>query len=143
MIYFDTSFLVSAYLADANSLRAKAYLSSVTEPLPFTTLHRLEMRNAFHLAVFQRRVEPDNSAAAIDDVENDIRRGQLRPTAVVWNEVFEQATLLSMHSLTLGCRSLDLLHVAAAKSLSADAFVTFDDRQRALANQAGLSIEPV
>jgi len=42
------------------------------------------------------------------------------------------------HTATLGCRSLDILHVAAALALEADAFHTFDRRQQRLARAEGL-----
>jgi hypothetical protein len=39
----DSSFLVSCYLLDANTPRAKGYLSGLTAPLPFTPLQTLEV----------------------------------------------------------------------------------------------------
>ena len=35
-VYADSSFLVSCYLVDANTARAKAFLSEHSGPLPFT-----------------------------------------------------------------------------------------------------------
>ena len=43
------------------------------------------------------------------------------------------------HAFELSCRSADLLHVAYAKELAADSFISFDDEQIELANAAGLS----
>jgi hypothetical protein len=40
------------------------------------------------------------------------------------------------------CNSLDILHVAAAKSLRAVVFITFDSRQRLLATALGLKVAP-
>jgi predicted nucleic acid-binding protein len=42
-------------------------------------------------------------------------------------------------SAQLGCRTLDVLHVAAALVLHATEFVTLDERQRRLAAAAGLN----
>jgi hypothetical protein len=53
--YADTSFLYSYYSADANSARADSWRQSNAVTLPFTLLHRLELRNAIELAVFQKR----------------------------------------------------------------------------------------
>ena len=50
--------------------------------------------------------------------------------------------LRAEYTPVLGVRSLDILHVAIALSLHAKTFLTFDDRQRALAVQAGLIIVP-
>ena len=43
------------------------------------------------------------------------------------------ARLAEGHSMTTGTRSLDILHVAAAKAVRAVEFLTFDTRQRAVA----------
>ena len=49
-VYADTSLLISYYINDSNSVRAQAVLHATTDPVPFTGLHRLEMRNALALA---------------------------------------------------------------------------------------------
>ena len=50
--------------------------------------------------------------------------------------------LSDRHSEMIGCRTLDLLHVAAALSLGVKTFVTFDERQRAVAKLEGLTVKP-
>ena len=42
-----------------------------------------------------------------------------------------------------GHRTLDILHVATAIHLGAKEFLTFDGRQRALANYAGLKVPEI
>ncbi|NLF21884.1 MAG: type II toxin-antitoxin system VapC family toxin [Lentisphaerae bacterium] len=44
--------------------------------------------------------------------------------------------------MRLGSWTMDMLHVACAKQLSPDAFITFDARQRELAMHAHLTILP-
>ncbi len=48
----------------------------------------------------------------------------------------------SVHTMELGCRTLDVLHVACAIQLSPEVFVSFDSRQRALAERVGLRVQP-
>jgi predicted nucleic acid-binding protein len=56
-----------------------------------------------------------------------------------WFDVFRRASKLACeHSSEIGCRSLDLLHVASALVLEATTFLTFDDRQALLARVTGL-----
>ena len=43
------------------------------------------------------------------------------------------------HTPTIGCRTLDVLHVAAAKLIGTTEFCTFDTRQFTLAGQIGLA----
>jgi predicted nucleic acid-binding protein len=52
------------------------------------------------------------------------------------------ATLSGRHSAAIGARSLDILHIAAAKAIRATELVTFDSRQRSLAVAAGFSAAP-
>jgi hypothetical protein len=60
-----------------------------------------------------------------------------------WPVAFRRAARLSeLHSATTGTRSLDILHVAAAKSLRAVEFISFDGRQRALASAIGFKVAP-
>ena len=55
--------------------------------------------------------------------------------------VVEEATRLSAaHTLTGGHRSFDILHVAAALTIDAKQFLTFDENQRRLAEAEGLSV---
>jgi hypothetical protein len=46
------------------------------------------------------------------------------------------------HNLAIGCRSADLFHVAAAGELRCDTFLTFEDKQTAMAKAAGLTVKP-
>jgi predicted nucleic acid-binding protein len=53
--------------------------------------------------------------------------------------MFERAQALAgKHTGRLGVRSLDILHVAVALELQAEAFLTFDRRQARLARAEGL-----
>lgn len=141
--YADSSFLVSCYIVDANTTRAKAWLSSTNAPLIFTALHGLEIRNAFKLGVFRGLFSAADANAAWSNVAKDLRRGRLLKLAVKWPVAFRIAARLSeQYSVTTGTRSLDILHVASAKALRTAEFVSFDSRQRTLAATVGLKVMP-
>lgn len=58
-------------------------------------------------------------------------------------EVFRRAEVLSQaHTSATKCRSLDLLHVAAALEIGCREFASFDVRQRAIARKTGLKVLP-
>ena len=57
-VLVSTSLLFSLYSTDANSPKADAWRMANPAPLPFTAFHRLELRNALNLAVFQKRLTP-------------------------------------------------------------------------------------
>ena len=50
--------------------------------------------------------------------------------------------LSDQHTPTLGTRMLDVLHVAIALLLKPEAFYSFDERQRRLAQANGLRVLP-
>lgn len=141
--YADSSFLVSCYIPDTNSAKAKAWLVRTGSPLIFTALHNLEVRNAFKLGVFRGLLSAADAGSTWADLEMDLRAGRLIKTTVNWPVVFRVATQLSeRHSVMVGTRSLDILHIAAAKTLGAVDLLSFDTRQRTLATAVGLSTSP-
>ena len=141
--YADSSFLVSCYLTDVNTPQASAYLSRTRAPLAWTALHALEVRNAFELGVFRGLLTTADVGVVWANLENDLRNARLVRTTVKWPAVFRGAARLSeRHSATIRTRSLDIMHVAAAKSLRTTEFISFDTRQRALAIAAGLKVAP-
>ena len=143
MPYADASFLVSLYILDNNSARAKTEVASITTPLPFSDLHALEVRNAFELGVFRGHLTQANAASAWVDLQTDIRNGRLVLTTPKWPTAFRFARWLSRRqTAALGLRSIDILHVACAKTLQAREFFSFDTRQRALASAQGLLVRP-
>src|SRR5206468_2038521 len=95
MIYADASFVVSCCVPDANAVRAALQLSKLTEPLPFTSLHRLEVRNAFELGVFRGEVSAAAAAVAEANLQEHIRFNRLRTSHVDWRFAFRDAALLS------------------------------------------------
>lgn len=139
-VYADSSFLVSCYLVDANTSQAKAFLLEHDAPLPFTALHELEVRNALRLGVFREMLTEEQAQSAARTIDDDLRSGRLVRTSVKWSAVFRATSRLSArHAATTGTRSLDILHVAAAKALRLKELASFDSRQRVLGTLAGLT----
>ena len=141
--YADTSFLGSLYLRDANSAAAFGWLRTHRRPLVFTPLHRHELRNAILLAAFRGLVPESAARGALAEVERDAHSGNLLVTPLAWAEALHEAERLGdAHTPRLGVRSLDLLHLGAARSLGANTLVTFDQRQLAAAKAAGFHVAP-
>ena len=139
--YADTSFLYSYYSADANSTRADLWRQSNAVSLPFTSLHRLELRNAIELAVFQKRATAAEAAEVWKTVEADLAGGLMVEVSLSLIDLHAMAQdLTANHTAATGARSLDILHVAAASLLGAEEIVTFDHRQAALAARIGLKV---
>jgi hypothetical protein len=101
------------------------------------------MKNAFALGAFRRSLTATQVSAAWLDVERDLRNGLLLPHPVNWPPVYRSAAqYAAAHGPTIGCRSLDVLHVTLAKKLNVTEFFTFDARQKALASALGMSVKP-
>ena len=140
ILYADTSFLVSLYVPDANSSAAAASVRLLRSPLVLTPLGEFEFANSLALRVFRKELTAAQAASVLAHFRQDITAGilQLGPFPLA---VFERATRLSQkHSARLGTRTLDLLHVAAALSLGAQCFCTFDRTQANLARLLGLRV---
>ena len=122
--YADTSFFFSLYATDSNSPRADAWRQSHSSPLPFTAFHRVELRNGFHLAVFQKRLTLQEAQAAWQEVENDLAAGWLIPRGGLWHRTLREAESIAQnHTPVVGCRTLDILHVATASLLALPDFL--------------------
>jgi hypothetical protein len=141
--FADTGFIASLYLEETTSKAADAALGSRREPLPLTPLVALELRNSFNRAVLRGRITAAQRDAIWQDVEADIAGGFLVPTPVASGQLHDKARQLSdRHTPTLGTRTLDLLHVAAALILESKIFFSFDDKQRKAAASEGLKVKP-
>lgn len=140
--YADTSFLFSLYLQDGHSPTAARLIRRVPQPLLLTRLSEVELLNAFRLRVFRREIQIAEADRAAADFAEDVRGSRYLISSVT-PAVFDQAAnLVHQHSATIGCRTLDTLHVASALTLGATTFLSFDVNQRGLAAATGLSLLP-
>ena len=140
--YADTSFLVRLYLTQSDSQKALAFMRDFRDPLPFTPLHRHELRNALRLAVFRKEIDAARRQAAFQDIESDLADGILAHVPAAWTNAFREAEQLgNEHTETMGVRGVDLLHVGLAQALGAKEFLTFDSRQADLARAAGFKVK--
>jgi predicted nucleic acid-binding protein len=141
--YADTSFLVSLYGQDANSGPAQELAAASAVPFAFTPLLRHEARNAVRLALFRQEITGDECRAVIAAIDADVRAGVLMAIPCAWEEVYARGEAFSAaHTNELGTRASDLLHVASAVVLGVELFLTFDLRQKALAEKVGLVVRP-
>jgi predicted nucleic acid-binding protein len=149
--YADTSFLVKLVTEEPGSKNAMAEFRRLDFPaLFFISLHALEVANAirqraFHVrrsaAAGQRSAIARERDAALARIQHWLKRGWLIDAALDWDQTLTRARRLSeKHTERLGCRSFDLLHVAAALELQCETFLTSDEVQAALARAEGLSV---
>jgi len=138
MVYADSSFLVSHYLQDAHSAETNLRMASSPQIL-FTPFQRAELVHAIYQHVFRKFITLQEAEHVLTYVEQDCIRG-LWVQADQPLRTFDTCIRIARkHVGTLGVRTLDSLHVAAALELRADVFWTFDGRQQRLAEAEGLA----
>ena len=141
--YADSSFLVSLYRRDDNQDAANAFMERHTPALSFSPLNRIELRNALRNAASFGHLTEADLRAAFRRMDLDLNEGILTHLPVDWMRIFSVAEEVSdKHSAREGQRTIDLLHVAIALEAGAKTFLSFDHRQRRLAQSVGLRVKP-
>jgi predicted nucleic acid-binding protein len=143
--YPDTSFLCAVYRVQDNSEAAWAYRGCLREPLCVSTLLAFEFRQAIRLQVWLHHQDKkkgygqSEADQMLTNWESDIAAGHVTIVPTDADAVLRMAEHLSeKHTALTGNRTLDILHIATAKHLSARNFLSFDARQKKLAKAAGL-----
>jgi predicted nucleic acid-binding protein len=140
MIYMDSSALVAIYVPERFSETARRALGAEMQ-VPFTQLHQLEVPNAFELLAGRKAISPEQCRAILAQLQDDIDNQRLIRLTLDLESVFANACELSRnYTARFLTRSLDLLHVAAAKIAASTLFVSADDRQLAIAKASGLRV---
>ncbi len=143
MIYCDISFLASLYVAiDVNHGAAARAASRFVEAMPYTPLGELELINAFRRLQMAGKVPAADVTTMLSQIERDVRDGFLERKVLNQTALYQEALDISERRIALAARSLDILHVAAARLLGAGGFASFDARQRSLAKAEGFSLVP-
>lgn len=143
--YPDTSFLCSLYRRQDYSLLAITHREQMTEPLQVASLLQFEFLQSIRLQVWlhgQDRKKGYSQGEAdqmITDWESDIATGVVVIIPCESEAMLKMAEHLSArHTALTGNRTLDILHLATAVHLGAKEFLTFDQRQKKLAQAVGL-----
>jgi predicted nucleic acid-binding protein len=149
MLYPDTSFLIPLYVPQSFSAPARAVLAATTELCALSRLSLFEFRQAIRLQVFRHHnhrtqgFSHKQAEAVLRAFDENLAAGFFQILSADHEAVLAEAERLSArHTEAVGCRSFDLLHVAAARHLRASALLSFDVNQRQLAAAANLPVLP-
>lgn len=139
-LYLDTSALVKLYVLEPESAALSAFVRRHSPPLPYSSLHELELTHALE----RRRAGGDLTASESNRIaaalEKDLKDGLLARPADDWPGTFARAIhLLKQHR---GLRSLDSLHIGSALESGSASFVTYHQRQGRAAAAEGLKLWP-
>lgn len=122
-----------------------AHVQSSAPPLhlPWTPWSAVEFNNSTRALCARNYLTVASLRALSGQLRGALAAGDLSPKplpAYTW--WLESESISMAHTIKLGVRTLDILHVAAARVLGAERFLTFDLRQKALANAVGMTVEP-
>lgn len=145
MVFCDTSLLLSLYVADRWSDEATRLVSMLRESLVWTPWHELEISAALEARVgrgLTTRDEADNIYSLVRRHRDDEFLQVVYPDS--WPEVFRIGSELAVrHGAKNLNRGMDVLHVALCKTLGVEMFWSLDTRQRGLAEDVGLRLNPL
>ena len=107
----------------------------------WTPWQRVEVFNGFCQAERAGLLAKGESRQMIRLLEQEVRIGYWPHVEFDWTDAVRTAgELRAEHSLKLVVRSMDLFHVAIAIEVGAEALLSFDAEQIALAGAAGLAV---
>jgi predicted nucleic acid-binding protein len=140
-IYADPSALLKLYVHEPESAALSSWRVRTKGALPLSESGRLEIVNGICLAAFRKAISAAAMRDALASFDEDLREGRYSQVDVLWRATLRRAMDLSRaQTASLGCRALDVLHVATAMELGLRSFVSFDRRQQRLARAAGLKV---
>jgi predicted nucleic acid-binding protein len=139
--YADPSALLKLYVHESDSAAMAAWRLRVRAALPLTEHARLEIVNGICLAAFRKAIGAEAMRDALASLDEDLAEGRYVRVDVLWRAALRRAEAIARaRTARLGCRTMDVLHVAMALELDLRKFVTFDRRQQQLARAHGLRV---
>jgi predicted nucleic acid-binding protein len=145
--YPDTSFLCAFYRKQVNSPQAAAHFVQMPEALHVASPLLFEFRQSVRWQTFLHQKDPSKgyakatALAALSKLQLEIASGAVVVVPVDWADLVSIAERLSaQYTWTEGYRGFDVIHVATALHLGASEFLTFDGKQKELAEAEGLVV---
>ncbi len=140
-IYVDPSALLKLYIYEPESAAMNKWRMRNPQAVAVTHHGRAEITNGICLAAFRKQISADALTDTLNSFEEDFAEGRYAQTDFLWRATLSRCGVLSRkHTSAIGCRTLDIMHVATALELEFKRFLTFDIRQQALARAVGLKI---
>jgi len=143
MIYLDTSAFIKLYLHEEGTAEVHGLVVAQQEPLPVWYFLELEFLNALRFKVFLAEMSLDEVERIISLYLDRKRSGQYFAPHLDPIVLHELSLQMTHRTPSIGCRALDILHVAAARLCDAKVFVTADKRQASLAEAEGRVVKLV
>lgn len=141
--YFDTGALVKLYIVE----RGSDFVQNIarrTGAIGINPLQETELRNAILAAGGRRTVSREAARRSLDNLEEDLQTGVFTRESPEWAWIYRRADIIArQYTPRFLCRTLDIVHIAAAELSGAERIVTGDQRQQKLAKAIGLKVAKV
>ena len=140
-LYYDSGVLVKLYVREDRSDEVTRFIARRGESVAVNRLHELEIRNALRLKRYREEIDDAQLAASLGMIAADFAARRLVRRDVDWRVIHDEAERLSaVTASTVGVRTIDVIHIAAALTQVATGLVSFDRRQLAAARQSRLAV---
>lgn len=143
MLYLDTSAFLKLYIRETGSESVQSLVQAQAEPIPVWDTLEMEFTNALWMKVFWKDIAADDARRQLDLFDDRRKRGLYFTPEFSRSRLLGRFRSLAAHTAETGCRTMDVVHVAAALEFEAAMLISFDERQRRLAEKAGLRCQPL
>ena len=141
-MYMDTSALLKLYKMEKHSSRVRKYVTSRGKRVTLTALHELEFSNAIYLNQYHGVLTEAEAMKILRWFHEDIEQQRYQRVEIDFAIIFVDAlNIVRQYTARIGCRSLDVMHLAAALHCGAKVVVSFDKRQLEVCGQLGLATQ--
>ncbi len=143
----DTSYLCALYFPQSHSAQALEWYLKGAERLLLTDLVLMEYRQSIRLQSWlfhqdrRKGFSEKEGVKALQELELHLSQKKLRTIQYHWPTVVREMERISdKHTVQKGGRLFDILLIACALSLKEEEFLTFDQKQREIAESEGLVV---
>jgi predicted nucleic acid-binding protein len=141
--YADTSWWLNFLLVEVTNHAAatRIFRRDPDARVLWTPWQRVEVFNGLYQLERAGSLPPGNGRRVISQLEMEVRLGYWPHQEFSWTDAVRRACQLAeQHGPNLRIRAMDLFQVAVALTVRAQAFLSFDSDQNALARAAGLNL---
>ena len=143
MTFTDASFLVSFFAHDDCSPKAVRWWLQSNAVLTASRLVLFEAENSIRTMPLEAKCNAAEATWAVEKMKRAIAEGLIEVREPRMRRLYPAALRLRIyHSANKRFGAMDILHVATALHLGAGEFVSFDTRQRDLAEAEGMKVLP-
>ncbi len=140
-LFLDTGLVLKLIVEEPLSPVVRRFLEKRGVAVPFPKLIEVEVENTLQAMLFRSDILPAQLLKCRELVDGLVAEGRFMKVPLSLDVIAEEALTLSpVVTARTGCRTLDLMHVATAKLLGVQEFVSTDKRQLRAADVCGLNV---